>query len=371
MKIGVITLYRDNVNYGANLQAYALCEILRELGVDAEQICYYDNNCIHKVISDLFDYARSFKTSKELRKRKKTIGIFRDTIPHSKLYFKNTVIKANERYDAFIVGSDQVWNPSWLTSIFKLDFASSDKRRISYAASIGKLELNEREAGIFSGFLENFDYISVREPESIEMLSKFTKKRISWALDPTMLISREGWDKICKPKYIFDKYIFCYFLKDNQDERDIASQYAKNHNCKIVTLPYLSYQYRRCDDGFGDYLLYEVDPALFISLIKHADYVFTDSFHAAVFSHLYEKELVIFGQPGQQSNVRMQSLTKLFGTEERHIYEAERISIKTIEDFSQIQYGKKNSELQYMKEESVCFLRRALGLNGVNNGKCM
>lgn len=362
MKIGIISFYYNSENYGANLQAYALCEVLKSFNIDAEQVSYCDNTIIKKIASNLLIRKRSSKRLIGLNKRKNAIKRFRESIPHSKVYYRNTIEKANAHYDGFIVGSDQVWNPSWLTRAYTLEFADANKLKVSYAASIGKNTLTEEEKRVFKKILEHFDYISVREPESIELLSGLTQKSVSWALDPTMIIGKDSWDAICAPKLIDEDYMFCYFLKDNQKTRDVASDYANKHQLKIVTIPHLSYIYRKCDDGFGDYQLYDIDPTDFISLIRYAKYVFTDSFHAAVFSHLYKREFVVFSQTGQQSMVRMNSLTEMFGTQERHIFDDEKFRTEIIESLKPIDYTKPNERYNRMKEQSINFIKHAIGI---------
>ena len=129
--------------------------------------------------------------------------------------------------------------------------------------------------------------------------------------------------------------------------------------------PYLTGQYRKTDKKFGDIRLYRVSPPEFISLIKNADYVFTDSFHASVFSELYEKNFFAFRRgnaPGMET--RLESLTKLFGNEERFRSE-EKLSPEALQRLAgQAVKGDQDLFLQ-MKEKSVAFLREQLQQQGI------
>lgn len=366
MKVGIITFYYDITNYGANLQAYALCRWCNKIGFDTEQLCYYDSYGFKKIFSWLYRHVfkKKYYKNENFYQRKMSIKRFRDKIPHSKLYCKNTLVKANDRYDAFIVGSDQVWNPDWINQAFKLEFVQSDKLKISYAASLGRECLSQDEKSIFMPILNRIDFISVREENSIGLLSELTDKKVEWVLDPTLLLDSAEWDEVCSDRFIEDDYLFCYYLNEYQLHRDIAVKYAKEHNLKIVTLPFLSYKYRKCDDGFGDYQLYAVSPGEFVSLIKYAKCVFTDSFHATVFSHLYKKDFVVFSQSGKQSKARMDTLTRLFGTEERHLVGDEAVTLSTIDSFRRIDYTQNADKYRKTKEKSEQFLLNALSRKG-------
>lgn len=361
MKIGICTLYFENSNYGANLQAYALCHICETLGYDAEQICYYDSYRIKKFISLSYRaiLGKKYYKSNDFYVRKMAIKKFRDSIPHSKIYYKTTLKKANTKYDAFIVGSDQVWNPSWILPAYTLEFAKQDKLKISYAASMGREKLDDSQQEIFKDILSRMTSISVREKSGVEILEKLTDKRIEWVLDPTLLLSEDEWNQVASDRIVNEDYVFCYYLGENENYRRIAKEYANRHGYKIITLPYLSYQYRKADEGFGDYKLYDVSPSDFISLVKFSRFVFTDSFHASVFSHLYKKEFVVFSPEGKQSKVRMDSLTEMFNTQERHLI-GNDFSANSIEHFQPIDYSNNETEYLNQKKKSIEFLKNSL-----------
>lgn len=373
MKIGIITFYHDMTNYGANLQAYALCEVVNKMGYEAEQIDYYNGKRYRYLLSVIyrFVFKKKYYKNKDFYNRKMAIKRFRQSIPHSKVYFKSTLTKANRKYDGFICGSDQIWNPDWITPAFALQFAEDKKLKISYAASIGKEIIEEHSKEKYVHMLSRLDYVSVREKNAVKLLNEFTEKPIEWVLDPTLLLTKNEWDEIVPENKIKDKYVFCYFLNDYKLHRDIAQEYADNNNLKIVTLPYLSYQRRECDDGFGDYRLFDVSPCDFIAMIKYAEYVFTDSFHASVFCHLYNKSFVVFTQGGKESRVRMDSLTELFDTSEHHIVGDDLINLENINGISNVPSLENTKEYQRMKAKSIDYLSKALASGGGDYGSSM
>ena len=366
MKYGIITFYHDCNNYGANLQAYALCRVIEKLGHEAEQIDYYNGKKYKYLLSCIYRklFKKKYYKNADFYNRKMAIKEFRESIPHSKIYYKKTLTCANDNYDGFICGSDQIWNPAWINDAFSLNFVKDEKIKISYAASVGKEALNEKDKAKFSCMLSRIDHISVLEKNAVDLLSECTNKRIEWVLDPTLLLSREEWDTIVPDAKVNTKYVFCYYLNDYGPHRDVAKEYAKKNGLKIVTLPYLSYTERECDKEFGDYRLFDVSPRDFISLIKHAEYVLTDSFHAAVFCHLYNKPFAVFSQAGKESRVRMDSLTELFGTEEHHIIGDDMMNADAIMRLSAPESSEVSDKYIQMKSKSMDFLKNALSSGG-------
>ena len=190
----------------------------------------------------------------------------------------------NDRYDFFIVGSDQVWNPHWVNSsdVF-LEFANSDKR-IAYSASFGIGELpKDKEAGFKKG-LEGMKHISVRENAGAEIVKKLTGREVPVLLDPTLTLTKDQWDKIVsRPAWYRDeKYILVFFLSKLPElARVEIERIAKENNFKIVEL---------MDETNIDY--YTSTPEEFLYLIKNAGLVYTDSFHCTVFSILFNTAFV-------------------------------------------------------------------------------
>ena len=172
-----------------------------------------------------------------------------------------------------------------------------------------------------------------------------------------MLLSLEKWDNICSEQKIGEKYIFCYFLGALSVQNSEITQFAHKRGLKVVTMPYLC---GTChdDSNFGDYKIYDAAPQDFISLIKHAEYVFTDSFHATVFSHIYKKNFFVFNRAGLKSmNDRIYSLTSLFNTQERFCDTKEKETLEYIENLPPIDYSNPFLKLEEMKEKSIEFLK--------------
>ena len=360
-KIGICTMYFQNRNYGANLQAYALREVLGRMGNDAELVTYYYNTKLRRVLSVIMRRLKKNSIPKEIAVRNAAVDRFNQAIPHSRLYYSHTIDKANREYDCFITGSDQVWNPDGINRYMALEFVSPDKRTASYVASTGKIMLNKEQKKKLKLALESTQYISIREKESIPALQELTEKEITYVLDPTMLLTAKEWDRIrTKKRLVQEDYLFCYFLGDNENLRKAARAYAEQKGLKLVTLPFLNAAYRKVDDGFGDYALYDVSPNDFLSLIKHASFVLTDSFHAAVFSHIYERPFAVSGRRENEMGCRMKSLTELFGTTNRYFVDHGDVSLEKLMALDSDSLDLDWNVYEKMKQTSMEFLKKVI-----------
>ncbi len=378
--VGVVSLFYNSTNYGGVLQSYALVNGLNSLGVNAYQICYQrvsiaSKRRFLKLFSPLKlcrfvkNKIRKFKNRKNIEKvgaiaakRFKPFALFVNAnIPKTdKAYNQNTIKETLNDTDIFVTGSDQVWNVNYYDEIYRLDFVPQTKYKFSYAAGVSSGELTKKQKNIFQKSLSTYDSISVREREAVNVLQPLSDKKIEWVLDPTLLLSREKWDNVCANRKIEEAYIFCYFLGSLSIDNGKIIEFAHKRGLKVVMMPYLTGT--SCDDSdFGDYKIYDAAPQDFISLIKYAEYVFTDSFHATVFSHIYKKNFFVFNRAGLKSmNDRIYSLTSLFDTQDRFCDTKERGNLEYIESLPPIDYNRPFPKFEVMKEKSIDFLKENL-----------
>lgn len=375
--VGVVSLFYNSTNYGGVLQSYALVEVLNFLDVNTYQICYQRISIASKrrflklfnplkLCRFIKNKIRKFKNRKTIEKvsaiaakRFKPFALFVNAnIPKTdKAYNQNTIKETLNDTDIFVTGSDQVWNVNYYDEIYRLDFVPQTKYKFSYAAGVSSGELTKKQKYIFQKSLSTYDSISVREREAVNILQPLSDKKIEWVLDPTLLLSREKWDNVCANRKIEESYIFCYFLGSLSIDNGKIIEFAHKRGLKVVMMPYLTGT--SCDDSdFGDYKIYDAAPQDFISLIKYAEYVFTDSFHATVFSHIYKKNFFVFNRAGLKSmNDRIYSLTSLFDTQDRFCDTKEKISLKYIEGLLPINYDRLFPKFEEMKEKSINFLK--------------
>lgn len=374
--IGIVTHFYDSTNYGGVLQSYALVEVLHSFGASAHQICYRKVSvaskkrflkAFHPV--KLYRFVKG-KIAGKNQKRVDAIAAKR-AVPFSsfghayipqtdRAYDRNTIKDTLRDTDVFITGSDQVWNTYWYDEVYRLDFVPQTKYKFSYAAGVSSGKLDREQQEVFRQTLSTYDAVSVREESAVEVLQPLSSEKVAWTLDPTLLLSREQWDTICAERKIDEEYIFCYFLGELSLSNKEIMRYAQAKNLKVVTMPYVAWSNKK-DSDFGDYKIYDAAPQDFISLIKHAAYVFTDSFHAAVFSHIYQKDFFVFDRAGMQSmNDRVYSLLSLFDTQDRFCDTKGKARLAYIENLPPIDYNRPFPKFKEMKEKSIIFLRENL-----------
>ena len=380
-KIGIITMYYNSINYGGTLQAFALNKFLSMQGCASEQVRFVNQPSELQRVKALFtrgirraavDVLRNAKwtVKKILFIREKTVSDFDKTVIERRevfskfgeefvsqsdvVYNAKTIRNANKEYDVFITGSDQVWNFSWYNPIYFLDFASRGKKKMSYAASISMKSLNKAQKRIVKKSLKNYSAISLREADAVDLLDGLTPIEPKVALDPALLLSRDDWNEVAAKESPSEEYMFCYFLGNNQKAKDMAREYAENHGLKLADVTTIRFL-----DVDGTERT-EYGPREFLSYIRGAKCVFTDSFHAVVFSKIFEKQYFVFNRDERGSmSSRIRTITSLFETEERFCY-GERENLGYVESLTDIDYAKPLLKFEEKKKESIEFLLGAL-----------
>lgn len=381
-KIGLAVCY-DTKNFGSQLQVLATNYTIEKLGYSSEIIRYKKKitpTFIIQTIPRLFNpYFIRTKIGNPNKKdflkqhpdindkiniRNKRFNEFlnKNIKNLSKYYegWESLKKESNKNYDTFICGSDQLWLPSNLGSHFyTLEFANSNKNKISYATSFGVSQIPWFQKRNTKKYLNKLSFISCRENKGAEIIKNLTGRDAQVVCDPTMLLQRDEWDKLIKKERIIkEKYIFCYFLGINHEHRKLAKQLQKKTGYKIVTIPFLDHYYEE-DIDFGDYQMFDVDAGDFVNLIRNAEFVLTDSFHGSIFSILYEKQFITFKRFSDNSknsrNSRINSLFKIMNLSDRIYKEDIYKSItKTID------YKKVEKNLNNIRNNSTTFLKNAL-----------
>ena len=390
--IGVATLHFKNRNYGCALQAYALHKQLERLGYSSELINFSKKDQIQSSnenmeigFSRVFSYSL-FEIVKKILRRivimlKRIVDKFRKKhfvksralrhqsfdefeqrfIPQTDIiYTEDNIEETLQKYDFFVCGSDQIWNPRWYNAFYRLDFVPEEYPKFSYAASISTDVLTGEEKDVFKNTLTSYIGVSVREKQAVSLLEDLSPVTPVHALDPTLLLDATTWDEIATERIVKEPYVFCYFLGCGEELRKLAKQYSKKKNIRVVCIPYVLNRYHKLDKKYSDKFIEAASPADFISLIKYAEVIFTDSFHATVFSLIYEKEFFVFrryGFPGMSA--RIETLTQMFGTEERFCDTDEKESVEYIEKCCRIDYSNKQ-EFEDLKEQSIAYLTEML-----------
>lgn len=376
MKIAGLTWWRGN--YGSILQAYALQQLLElEDNVQYEILDQYGKavsvgNLLSKIksfgIKNTLHRIRWKFASKGFQDRNAALNSFIQEYLHvsKSQYSAENISQAVNEYDAFVCGSDQIWNPilSSLDDIYWLSFAKNKKKVFSYAPSIGITDIKELDDSKVKKLKENltgFAGISCREQPGSDLINQIMGTDVCrTVLDPTMAVDRSEWDRILpeQKKILPSKYVFAYILRGDANQRKLVEEYARKKGLPIVTFPYLDTDHIvKYDKYFGDYKIYDSSPADFVKIISEAKYVFTDSFHCAVFSILYNREFCLFPKVGQTQNTRLYDLQSKFGIKDRLII---KNSLNEVERLDTINWEDVNRRLEFLRSESRMYIKHIL-----------
>lgn len=384
MKAAIITLYYNNNNYGGIAQAWALQKYIESQGVDAEVLLYKRTSppmflrTNNKIRNKFRNFPRKLnlkirnklaqkKYHNSLRRnfllREKAFEVSRNMIKHSCLYTDETINETADKYDIFISGSDQIWKPGTIREAFVAGFLPDWKKRISYASSISMKGLSDEYGDFMKKMLSKYKYISVREADAAKYLEGLLGRQVETVLDPTLLLPDNVWNSVStNHNKINDRYMFVYMLGDNLQQRKHIRKTAEERNLKIVTLPHIEGYVRACDIGFGDTELYDIDLPEFLGLIKNAELVCTDSFHAVIFSNIFETEFFLYERSvlddQYNMNSRLETLLDIFDERQRFI--DIHTSITELNEMPTLNFGRIKDILDKEKEKSQKWLNTAL-----------
>lgn len=338
--VAIVTI--ETFNYGNRLQNYALQQVLRSLGYTVKTLPRMPRK--KGAIVAVKRFIQKLLQSKTSKFREFNLNIdFAESVIGRDEYPQNL----NDKFDFFIAGSDQIWNPYFEFAAGKcdfLDFADATKR-ISYAASFGVDEIPEAKKMELASYLKQFSAISVREHEGAKIVADLIGKEAKVVLDPTFLLNCEEWKKMEKKplKLPKRKYVLIYALGEKSQRFSDKIEQLKNK--------YEIYDIR------SHWLIENeipIGPSEFLYLIHNAEMVLTDSFHATAFSVIYHKKFIVYNRVGLDMNSRIKSLSKML-----KIYDC-------LNEYNDLIYDKENDYIQIdriidiERERSMSFLRAAL-----------
>lgn len=316
MKVAIVTLYGE-FNYGNRLQNYAVQKCLENMGIQSETIVAINQvSVIDKIkkIAEKCMMALPFIVSKRKLNmiRQANFTYFtKANIPTRYIVSDDGFIPKyiSDEYDKFVIGSDQVWNPCFggyekqYRDMFLL-FTEKEKK-ICFSPSIGVSEIPNEWLEIFSKGFKTFPLISVRENAGANIVESCTGHRPDVLIDPTMMISSQEWLRVAMPiANINEKYILEYFLGElSPKEEGKLETFVHSEGLKRIRLL-----------DKANPTIFTSGPSQFISLVEKAKIIYTDSYHACVFSILFGRPFVIRRRKDLNKDMysRIDSLLQLF-----------------------------------------------------------
>ncbi len=357
MKIGLVTICDPVPNFGNKLQNYAGITVLKSLGAEVHTLVpqpqrdisgLYLRRTVNRLAfcklsgrqKEWIRYCRFYKFDKQY------------------LNFSQELLDGMEelsgRYDYFVVGSDQVWNPVWYTPLkqeaFLLTFAKPEQK-VCLAPSFGSSALREDWKRHFAKWLPTFPRISVREEAGAQIVKDLTGQTAQVLIDPTMMLTADQWRLIQRRSNARKKnrpYLLKYFIGgQSEGVRQEIQSLGEEHHLEICEL-------LREDQPKA----YATGPREFLDLIDHADLICTDSFHGIVFSLLFDKPFVVYDRDGNGGDMESRIIT-LLSTFQLQDRMPGRVSKEKLFEHS---YEEAYKILEQKRKEAWQFLRESLHL---------
>ena len=368
MKLGLLT-FHNAANYGASLQAYALQKFLTDKGYDCEYINYvnasrgheysmtwhiFDSLCHGKLTSAAAYLAGSpFLTLRKLRFNKfysqylkKTEKVYRTSAEAAEL---------NGKYDRFIVGSDQVWNPACNgdDTAFLLDFVKNNRERISYSSSFGVATIDEKHREAYKENLSSFHTLAVRESIGRDLIRELTGRDAQVVLDPVMLLTKEQWMQMVPDKKKKERFIFSYTNRDSQ----IADFFKTGYKLE-GRKHYILSRYTRPQDFINptSRVKYGMSPQEFVSVIANADLVVSASFHCLAMSIILNRPFVAILTGDKGKDERPLNILRALDLESRILNPG--MTVANVQ--APIDWESVNKKIEKLKASSVSYLNIAI-----------
>jgi hypothetical protein len=337
MKVAIVTLPL-HTNYGGLLQAYALKETLQQLGHEVTVLDLEEKMPVPKGLKAPFVYARRTlnriirgadapEIMRERRFKQELPVVGANTTAFISEYIDPRIIRSysqirNGEYDAFVVGSDQVWRPRYFPGVEDAFLAFTKEwsvRRVAYAASFGtdELEFESEKLGKCVALLGRFDAVSVREEAGLKMLSEwFDCDTAVHVLDPVMLLDAEKYRKLASDvqEHPAKGKVLTYVLDKTAHKQSIVDFVTRVSGMPVHDVSVNPYDRTL---PVSERIVPPVEQ--WLAGFADAEFVVTDSFHGCVLSILLHKRFIAVGNPSRGMS-RLKSLVDMFGLDMRLVH---------------------------------------------------
>lgn len=299
-------------------------------------------NSLKRLLIRLHQFIIHNKRASAFKKRKKFID---ENLNIEYIEFKSDYKRKEkaEAFDCVLAGSDQIWNPININHLFFLDFVEN-KKKISYAASMGSTTIDNKVENKFRNYLKDFDYISVRELECKEILQPLTDNIIEVNIDPVFLCSVDEWRKYEVPYSIKKPYILLYMLFWNEAYKEKIKELKKKTGLPVIAI---SNQLSRV---YADKIIYDIGPGEFLWLIDNAEYVISSSFHGVAFATIFNKQFSAVVNPASPSRIKHLMRT----------LDIPKVEIEDLDKGNLFDYKIINYHIKKECEKSTQYLEKAL-----------
>ena len=369
-QVGIVTWFGTQ-NYGSNLQAIGLASCINAMGYDALFVKRFRVKSF-MIRHPFLLYARVVnKLNKNKRKaffsptpyqindkRKKRLDAFRnDTFRSVSFNDNRSWAEAVKNRMTFIAGSDILWNPArGYPAMNFLDFAYYARLpRFSFGSSVGAAELPEKYYPAYRKYLSSMVEVGVREQAVADMLQPIIHRKVMKVIDPSLLLTADDWDQFAKKAELSvpvseEGYILCYFVMNDPRYWEYVIKIREATKKQIIVLPMHYLDEEQPYDVVLDGTVYE-----FLWLIKNADYICTDSFHACAMSLLYQKDFYLLRRTRKAEDAKYDDFLNRYQLGDRVVQDESQFIQKPKTDYSPAQ-----KQLEKDRSFALSFLEKAM-----------
>lgn len=356
-------------NYGSALQSWALSQAIDKIGTGIEIQSKLIDYC-PKVLEDcsvLNPFKRMWDTDVESRRMVElTMPAIKENYNKFEDFYTNRFRRTKKKYhdddfndvvkdegiDGFVCGSDTIFCIDEFKGFVEGYFANFNcmkGRSVAYAASFGDPTFTDETYKTLNLRLKNFKAIGLRENMMLDYINEHSDFPVERVIDPTLLLQSEDYDEITAERIIPEKYLLLYSRRYNKNMESFAEQMAKGKGLKIVEI-----SLRAINAEKGHIMMYSAGVEEFLSLVKYAECIVTNSFHGIIMSVQFRK--LFYGFSREQCDNKTQELTELIGLENRMLVKGNEECPNTID------YDDVHQKIKLARTSSIRFLKDSLQL---------
>lgn len=365
-RLGIVSYnrYGNFTNYGSALQSWALKTAVDRLGNGRFEsvLVDYCPDCL--LDKDPLDPMRNMwdKDTEARRLCEKTLPAIR--VNYDKFcrffetQFRNTSCRytsenfaaclKDENLTGFICGSDTIFcvNEFGIDDGFYANYPCMQGRSIAYAASFGDAKFSQEDEAVLQKRLGNFRAIALRENMMLSYVQHHVDVPAQRVIDPTLLLDVEDYAPITADKQEEEPYLLLYARRYNPAMEAFADKLAKENGLKVVEISL------RADNADRHRMFYEAGVEEFLSLVKHASFVITNSYHGMIFSVQHRRPFYLFSR--EQCDNKIEELLSLMGLSDRLLISGSEA------DFAEIDYDAVHARIREARKGSLDFLNASI-----------
>lgn len=356
-------IYCNFTNYGSALQTWALHQAIKELGHKPVLVDYCPHILADKdplnPFGNMWDKDEESKKMVELtmpaihKNFEKFDRFYHDRFDRTKKSYTSANFESvMDEVDSFVCGSDTIFCPDefGFDDGYYANYPCMRGNSVAYAPSFGDPHFSDEDYVKLNDLLQNFKALGLREQMMIPYVRDHVTVPVEKVIDPTLLLTQVDYDTIASERIVDEPYLLLYARRYNPRMEAFAEKMATEKGWKIVDI-----SLRATNSEKGHLMFYEAGVEEFLSLIKHAEYIITNSFHGMIMSVQYWRPFVVFSR--EQCDTKIAELLELFGL-------SDRMLINGLEQFEPIDYASVHKRIAEARAKAQEFLRMELNLLG-------